>query len=659
LVIGCSINKNPIGWGDGFDLSVSFRLEASEAIAAARGGWAKISLIPNNGDGSAGKFNIVSSENVSLSAGRIYSFNFSANVLEKMDVDPESGLSYDEIFRQSADVNSGRIFPILLEVRVGETLTGREYSTQQGSVSDFLYRRIAPVISGVRFADKNPVDPYGKYDGYVLGGQSIPEITGIVQLDPLDPNLTAKHKIEILTIAEPGSTGADRELIVDASAGLAETLRPVLPERVGYSDANINSECDCRYTVTDSAGNSAVWTEHIRLYNYDTPRLVNLAGFPVAERYIERVGDDGAVSYPTSEDGEQLRVSYALTVSAIGSTIRNNWIMDVRYGIDGAENYTEIAAARNGSDLDSGDRAQDRTLLEGMIFPASSRWFVTLIVTDDLGNRVQLTGYTNKAGGYANIEKHGAAIGMRTTATADHKKFEVARGYESIFYGGIRGVNILTSEEVDTGGRWLNGKTVYAKTLVYTGAAGGTTYSLELPEGVESVWLDAANSFHDNYNGTVYGPNAVVNGAAVFLILLSASGAVFRTALSTGGDFYIRIFYTKTSDAPEDISSIALYDADGLTVQDADGKTVVMNMTYTSRYTGAEIDAGIEKALGLSIADGTKAGLVRVGDNLDITADGLLSVLTADDAEEDNTRPITSAAVNTIVGNIDVLLGTI
>ena len=253
----------------------------------------------------------------------------------------------------------------------------------------------------------------------------------------------------------------------------------------------------------------------------------------------------------------------------------------------------------------------------------------------------------------------GVCMGGFSTSQKNEPKFECH--YPAYFYGGVAlgGMKDISTEEVDTGVKWINGKTIYAKTLVYTGAAGGTTYSLELPEGVENVWLDAANSFHDNYNGTVYGPNAVVNGAAVFLILLSASGAVFRTALSTGGDFYIRIFYTKTSDAPEDISSIALYDADGLTVQDADGKTVVMSMTYTSRYTGEQIDAGIEKALGLSIADGTKAGLVRVGDNLNITADGLLSVLTADDAEEDNTRPITSAAVNTIVGNIDVLLGTI
>lgn len=39
--------------------------------------------------------------------------------------------------------------------------------------------------------------------------------------------------------------------------------------------------------------------------------------------------------------------------------------------------------------------------------------------------------------------------------------------------------------------------------------------------------------------------------------------------------------------------------------------------------------------------------------------DGILSVNTADDAEKDNTLPITSAAVQRVVGNIEVLLSTI
>lgn len=47
------------------------------------------------------------------------------------------------------------------------------------------------------------------------------------------------------------------------------------------------------------------------------------------------------------------------------------------------------------------------------------------------------------------------------------------------------------------------------------------------------------------------------------------------------------------------------------------------------------------------------------GDHIDITPEGKISVLTADEVETDNTRPVTSAAVATQVGNIEILLKTI
>lgn len=53
--------------------------------------------------------------------------------------------------------------------------------------------------------------------------------------------------------------------------------------------------------------------------------------------------------------------------------------------------------------------------------------------------------------------------------------------------------------------------------------------------------------------------------------------------------------------------------------------------------------------------DGEGSVDLHAGENIDIT-DNVISVLTTNNAEKDNTRPITSAGVNTIVGNIDILL---
>lgn len=52
-------------------------------------------------------------------------------------------------------------------------------------------------------------------------------------------------------------------------------------------------------------------------------------------------------------------------------------------------------------------------------------------------------------------------------------------------------------------------------------------------------------------------------------------------------------------------------------------------------------------------------GGIIVGEDLEITADGVLSVQKATEVESDNTHPITSAAVYTTVGNINALLATI
>lgn len=52
----------------------------------------------------------------------------------------------------------------------------------------------------------------------------------------------------------------------------------------------------------------------------------------------------------------------------------------------------------------------------------------------------------------------------------------------------------------------------------------------------------------------------------------------------------------------------------------------------------------------------TRLGGVIVGDNLNVTTDGTLSVDMAGDIEEDNTRPVSSAQVYTTIGNINALL---
>lgn len=52
----------------------------------------------------------------------------------------------------------------------------------------------------------------------------------------------------------------------------------------------------------------------------------------------------------------------------------------------------------------------------------------------------------------------------------------------------------------------------------------------------------------------------------------------------------------------------------------------------------------------------TTLGGVIVGDDLQITPQGVLSVIKAGEVDEDNTHPISAAAVYTEIGNINSLL---
>ena len=97
----------------------------------------------------------------------------------------------------------------------------------------------------------------------------------------------------------------------------------------------------------------------------------------------------------------------------------------------------------------------------------------------------------------------------------------------------------------------------------------------------------------------------------------------------------------------EKTASVGLTDVYTITL--TDGSSYDFTVTNGSGGSGADVP----------IASETVAGIVRVGKNLRISADGTLSVDTAAAVEQDNTRPITAAAVFTEVGNINALLETI
>ena len=97
-----------------------------------------------------------------------------------------------------------------------------------------------------------------------------------------------------------------------------------------------------------------------------------------------------------------------------------------------------------------------------------------------------------------------------------------------------------------------------------------------------------------------------------------------------------------------------------------DGEVSLLNQIDGDLDLNAEMDGDtgavtIIETGGATLRPATRTTLggVIVGEDLQITQGGVLSVIKADKAEQDNTRPITSAAVYTEIGNIDALLQTI
>lgn len=81
------------------------------------------------------------------------------------------------------------------------------------------------------------------------------------------------------------------------------------------------------------------------------------------------------------------------------------------------------------------------------------------------------------------------------------------------------------------------------------------------------------------------------------------------------------------------------------------------NVDLSSVYTKEEIDN--KGFLTQKDIENIPRTHYSAGENINITDEGVISVMTAPNVEKDNTKPITSSAVYTEVGNIKVLLETI
>ena len=218
---------------------------------------------------------------------------------------------------------------------------------------------------------------------------------------------------------------------------------------------------------------------------------------------------------------------------------------------------------------DSADLIPDR-------FSNGSNWDFLLFLGDDYESAVARQSFSRA---FANLhlsgaKTGGACFGGFSASQKGDPRLECH--YPGYFYGGIHGVNIFSALEEKTGGRWLDNKPIYTRVLVLTAAASKTTHDISVPTDIETAWIDPSGSF------------CVVDGLASYPVSYSSSGgvAVFQTqyrpdlhvvrvATQTGSkaDFYIKIFYTKTTDDAIDPvqTHLPFLDSSGAQFIDANG----------------------------------------------------------------------------------------
>lgn len=192
----------------------------------------------------------------------------------------------------------------------------------------------------------------------------------------------------------------------------------------------------------------------------------------------------------------------------------------------------------------------------------------------------------------------GVCMGGFSTSKRDEPKFECH--YPAYFYGGIEigGVKDYSSEEISTGVKWTNGKPIYRRTISGTVAQAGafvtigTIGSLEQVVNISGGILTTAG---------MYVPvNTYFNSSYWFSCFVGLTGAGSIDCVSTAGYLgtaVITIEYTKSTDTE---TFVEFYDADESAVYDADNNAVAVVSeglpVYHSRFTGSQIDEGIERA---------------------------------------------------------------
>lgn len=435
-----------------------------------------------------------------------------------------------------------------------------------------------PTVSGITLTDER--GHIAKF-GNAVQGKSDLTVTGQYQLDPNYIYLTAKHTLRL----------------TDSAGTSVYQVTQNEDSRFHVGELRISGIVSWTYTVLDSAGNSVSATGTFTVLAYSPPSLSSLN----AERYITTLDDQGDPVYTAADDGENVRFSFMASVASVNS--KNAWRLVLTYGQDGtSENSGTAVTVDTGTDGEAWTVSQDRDILT-ITVGADVGWWFKFTLTDCF-TETSMTAYIDEASAYFNVEKTGISIGMLSKATPDDHRFEVVDGYESHFYGGIYGVTNYYADEQPTGGRWINGKPLYRRTIAIEITAADTNAHGAIGDNVEMIveftgFLAATNGSHWPvnwyYSSTYY--------CAVFHYMNESRISI---RASTTGTAYVTILYTHSDD---DLRTFWVYSAE-------EGRLILKEQVSGS--VQVSLSNGIANILALAgetVSYDSTTGRITIGNN--------------------------------------------
>lgn len=199
----------------------------------------------------------------------------------------------------------------------------------------------------------------------------------------------------------------------------------------------------------------------------------------------------------------------------------------------------------------------------------------------------------------------------------------------------------------------VNGKRVNLKDTPARSSIGSCS---ELKTNTKHCLVDAINELLEKVGGGTFDKDVVVKDADIFVS--SGDVRVENGGIAVGDLFFnSAVLNSDNIRITTDEGKITLSLRDGLTFEDYDGN--VKRLGGLDYITEPDPNAVMFSEMEEYVEEVIEGVKIETDNHTIIyNEDGKLSVNTADEVG-DNTLPITAAAVNTTVGNIEVLLKTI